>query len=97
MSNSNARSADEQCRDYVERKRLIERRRAADRAALKCLVDLQSRYGSELTVGAWVRLTGLILISGPNKRFIQASCRFLAKYIAISVWRRMLTRRPMLH
>jgi hypothetical protein len=97
MSNSRVRTADEQAREYVERDRLRQRRAAADRAAVQCLVDLRNRYGFEHATGAWVRLTGLMLIEGASRPLVQRCCRVLAKCIAISVWRRVLTRHPMLH
>lgn len=91
------RSADEQCREYMDRVAAKRRRARADRLALECLMRIQRECGADIAGGAFVHLTGAILIEGAKKSFVKVWCRFLAKCIARSVLRRMLTRRPMLH
>lgn len=91
------RSADQQCADYIARVHREKRRKSADTAALEAFLALQRRYGSDLALVAWVQLTGVIVVEGARKLLVQRCCRFLAKAIAVSVFRRVLTRPPMLH
>lgn len=91
------RSADEQCREYVDRVADRRRRARADRMALECMLRVRRELGADVAAGAFVHLVGAMLVEGAGKPLIRHCCRFLAKCIAISVLRRMLTRRPMLH
>jgi hypothetical protein len=97
MSNIEVRTAAQQCAEYVSRERLRERRAVADRAIRIHMRSMQERFGSEVTVTALVKYVGTVLVAGARNGLIQQSCRFLAKCIARSVVRRLLTKPPMLH
>ena len=95
--NIKVRTAAEQCAAHVSQVRLRERRIAADRAMRVYMGQMQAQFGSELAVTALVRYMGVLLITGAEKMLIQESCRHLAKCIARSVGRRLLTWGSMLH
>lgn len=97
MSNLKVRTAAEQCAEHVDKVRLLERRRAADRALIAHMTQMRQQYGSELTLSALVRYLGLVLLEGAHKPLVQISCRVLAKFIARSTVRRLLTKPPLRH
>jgi hypothetical protein len=82
------RSAEEQCREHVERQREAALRDAA-RAALSDYLDrMHIKFGAVVTV---------CTVDGAGKPTVQHCSRFLARAIAKGVVKRMLTAGRILH
>jgi hypothetical protein len=91
------RSAEEQCREHVERQREAALRDAA-RAALSDYLDrMHIKFGAVVTVCTVVRWVGQLLVDGAGKPTVQHCSRFLARAIAKGVVKRMLTAGRILH
>jgi hypothetical protein len=58
---------------------------------------LALQHGRIMILGALMRYVGLMLVVGAEKPVIHSCCRYLARKIVHSVFRRFLTRPPMLH
>ena len=91
------KDATEQVLEYVDRQRMRQRCTAALKDLKNELDSMLHKHGAEATVGALMRYTGDMLVEGYDRPLIWSSCRYLAKCIARSVWRRMLTRPAILH
>jgi len=90
------RSAADQCREYVDKQRLLERRRNADRSLARHLAFMSAEFGALQTLGALMRRVGRELSEGTNAYIVERCCGYLAKIIALAVLKG-LTRRAMLH
>jgi hypothetical protein len=97
MSNTSGRSADEQCAEYVQKQRAKLRRAQADESLELHLAKMTRQYGLALTMGALFRYVGLLVLEGSHSVMVRQCRRFLAKCIARSIVRGVLTRRPVLH
>jgi hypothetical protein len=91
------RSAQEQCRDYVELQRAKSQRAAAERNLNDHLDKMAVKFGATATVCAVVRTVAVMLVEGATKPLIQLCCWSLAKAIGKSALKRMLTRGHILH
>lgn len=96
MSSVKYKSATEQCLEYVEKKRVLERRARADAALRASLALMKQEFGATLTLSALMRYVGQCLVEGTNRAWVSQCCRFLAKCIAVSVMKE-LTRRAIRH
>jgi hypothetical protein len=96
MSSVKYRSATEQCREYAENQRAVERRTRADAVLRASLALMRQEFGATLTLSTLIRYVGQCLVEGTNRAWVSQCCRFLAKCIAISVMKG-LTRRAIRH
>jgi hypothetical protein len=91
------RSADEQCREYVDKERRRRRRAAADRAVSQNLDKLADEYGPVLVLGALMRYVGELLVEAHDRWVIVSCRRYLLRKIARSLVKHLLTRAHVLH
>jgi hypothetical protein len=96
MSSVKYRSATEQCREYVEDKRALERRTRANAVLRASLALMRQEFGATLTLSTLIRYVGQCLVEGTNRACVSQCCRYLAKCIAVSVMKG-LTRRAIRH
>jgi hypothetical protein len=91
------RSADEQCREYVEKERSRKRRAAADRALAGSLNQLAAEHGALVMVGALMRYVGVLLMERAETPCIAVCRGYLLRKISHSVLKHLLTRARILH
>jgi len=96
-SDVKARTAAEQCLEYVIQQRVKQRRDQAQKEIEAHTALMIQRYGVTHTLGALFRHVGWLIADGSaGSEMIRAGRRYLAKKIAQSLLRG-LTGRPMRH
>lgn len=91
------KTAEKQCAEYVERQRQLARREAVEATLMGYMDKMYAKYGATLTVCAVVRWVSLLLVDGATKPLVKLCCASLAKALAKSMVRRVLTASRILH
>jgi hypothetical protein len=88
---SNERTVEAELLEYVDRKRLEERRDRCQEEVADFADRLYQKYGMELAVLSLIKYVGILLVHGFYIDFVRIGCRHLAKQIFRSTLKKWLT------